>query len=569
MTSQLVDVATYAGPASTTHRSPKGRWRPWLMVAVPTLFLGVLVVWPLTAVMIRSLTGVSWSDAADVVWRARTGRVLAFTLAQAIISVLLTMVCGLPVAYVLARYRFVGRGLVQAIVLVPFVLPTVVVASAFVQVTNRLGLSISDPTVGLVAIVAAHVFFNVAVVVWVVGGYWEQTDDRPREAAAVLGAGPWRQFRSVTLPRLFPVVVSAGAVVFLFSFTSFGVIRVLGGPRRATLETEIYRYAVSRGEFDVAAVLGLIQIVAVAMMAVTSIRWQRRAAAASRQGRNSRSWQRAAGWWPRVQLVAAVGLVFAVVGLPLVVMVEGSLSVSGGTHYGFDHYRALAEGQRLLPVSALRALATSLLFALVAGVVAVVVGLITAWLVSFGGRASRPFEVLSLVPLGVSAVTLGFGYVVGFAAFDLRRSVWLVPLAHAVVGLPFVLASVTPAMRAINPRVREAAAVLGAGPGSVRRLVDWPLVRPAVLVGAGFALAVSIGEFGATSFVARGDDSFTAPMAVFRLISQPGETLQGQALALSVVISALTAGLAASLIGLSRVDWSQLGSRSPLDQEVR
>lgn len=157
----------------------------------------------------------------------------------------------------------------------------------------------------------------------------------------------------------------------------------------------------------------------------------------------------------------------------------------------------------------------------------------------------RVLEAVALLPLGVSAVTLGFGYLLGFTLFDLRRSIWLIPTSHAVIGLPFVLAAVVPALRSINPRVREAAATLGATPAMVRRTVDWPLVRRALATGAGFAAAVSVGEFGATSFLARGDESFTAPLAIFRLLSNPGQQLRGQALALSVVLGLVVAMLAA------------------------
>ena len=179
--------------------------------------------------------------------------------------------------------------------------------------------------------------------------------------------------------------------------------------------------------------------------------------------------------------------------------------------------------------------------------VALVVGVSASIAVTAGGRLGRVLEAMTFVPLGVSAVTLGFGYLVGFAAFDLRQSIWLVPLAHAVVGLPFVVAAMVPTIRSIGPRVREAAGVLGASPTVVWRTIDWPIARRAAFTGAGFAAAVSLGEFGATSFLARGEASFTAPLAIFRLLSTPGAAFRGQALALSVVVGLLVALLAAVL----------------------
>ena len=504
-----------------------------------------MVAWPLVAVLSRSLAGVGPADIAEVLGRGSIRRVLVFTLWQAALSAALTVALGLPIAHALARYRFRGRTALRAFVIVPFVLPTVVVAAAVDTVFDRFGLPV-DPT--LWAVLAAHVFFNLAVVVRIVGGYWARIDRRQAEVAATLGASPLRVFTSITLRNLAPVLAGSYLLVFLFSFTSFGVIRVLGGLRRATIETEIHRYAVSRQEFDVAAVLAALQIVVVLALAVGSAVFQRRYAAVQQLG---------GGAVPvdtlrrRLHLASVVGLVAAVLGVPVAVLVDQSLRAdpaAGSTgRYSLANYRLLTEQIDLLPVSAAQALVTSLVFAAIAAVVACLVGVAAAVTIERGGLIGRALEAVALLPLGVSAVTLGFGYLVGFTVFDLRRSVWLVPVAHAVIGLPFVLAAVVPALRSISPRVREAAATLGASPAVVRRTVDWPLVRRALATGGGFAAAVSLGEFGATSFLARGEGSFTAPLAVFRLLSSPGAQLRGQALALSVVIGLVVAVLAATI----------------------
>ncbi|MEM7337825.1 MAG: ABC transporter permease subunit [Actinomycetota bacterium] len=522
-----------------------------VIALVPVAFLVVFVVWPLVAVGVRSLAGVAPERVLEVAFRSTTRSVVGFTLLQAALSTIVTLVVGLPVAQVLARYRFWGRRVVRVVAVVPFVMPTVVVAGAFIRVFDRVGVVEAR---SLVAIVAAHVFFNVAVVVRVVGGYWADTDRRLEDSARMLGAGPWAVFRWVTLPRLGPALAAATTLVFLFSFTSFGVIRLLGGPARATLETEIFRYAVRRIEFDVAAVLALIQLIAVAALAVISGALQRRVAFVQ-QGRRRSLARPAITWAERVHVGAALLLIAAVVVVPMAAMVEGSFAVGDG--YGLDHYQRLFTRGDLLPVSAGRALLVSLGFAALAAAMAVVVGVAAAVTVVRGGRVGRTLEALTLVPLGVSAVTLGFGYLLAFSLFELRRSIWVVPLAHAVIGLPFVLAAVVPTMRSLDPRLAQAAAVLGARPRTAALTVTWPLIRPAVATGAGFAAAVSIGEFGATSFLARGASSFTAPLAIFRLLSQPGEALRGQALALSVVLGLLVATLTA-IIEWRRADGATL-----------
>lgn len=511
-----------------------------VVLLVPVVFLGVLVVWPLASVLARSLAGVGFDRVFEILGRGSTRSILWFTLWQAAVSAALTLVVGLPIAHALARYSFRGRAALRAVAVVPFVLPTVVVAVAIEEAFGAISIDLDRSTL---AILAAHVFFNVAIVIRVVGGRWSALDRRPEEAARVLGASPWRAFRAATLPRLAPVIGSAAVLTFLFSFTSFGVILILGGPRKATIETEIYRNAIFRQEFDVAAVLSLVQIVVVAVMSLVSSQLQRRFTRQER-GRPRSLQHPTDSTAERLHLGLVVILVAVVIGGPLLGLIASSMQSGQGSDFGLIHYRNLFEPVNLLPVSAAEAVWTSLQFGALAAVVAVVVGVSTAFAVVRSGRVGRVVEMAALVPLGISAVTLGFGYLLAFTVFDLRRSPWLIPVAHAVVGLPFVLASVLPALRAVDHRYRESAALLGARPSLVVRLIDLPLIRRAALTGGGFAFAVSLGEFGATSFLARNDSAFTAPLAIFRLLSQPGDLLRGRALALSVVLGVLVAVIA-------------------------
>ena len=272
------------------------------------------------------------------IWlRRRVNDIAWFTIWQAIASTVLTLAVGLPAASVVARSSARRQRLVRALVTVPFVLPTVVVAGAFTEVFAVAGLD--DGAFRLRhtvwAILIAHVFFNYAVVVRAVGSYWAGLDQRVEEAARVLGAGPWQTFREVTLPRLRPAVASAAAIVFLFSFTSFGVVLILGGPRRATVETEIYRQAVTRVDLETAAALAALQLLAVLALVILSTRLERRRPIVGRGARSSR--RPAALAWRRGNLI--IGLVL--LGGPIGVLVERSFSTGGS--YGLDHYEALGE----------------------------------------------------------------------------------------------------------------------------------------------------------------------------------------------------------------------------------
>lgn len=503
--------------------------------AIPLAFVALFFLFPLAEIVGRGLRSGGGESPWSVLGDPATRAVLWFTVWQALASTALTVVVALPAAYVLGRYDFRGRGLVRAVVTVPFVLPTVVVALAF--------LAILPPGVqrGWAAILVAHVFFNVAVVVRVVGTFWSRLDPRVTEAAATLGAGPLRRFREVTLPLLAPALTAAAAIVFLFSFTSFGIVLILGGPAYSTLETEIYDQAVRVFDLRAAAVLSLVQLICVALAVAVSTRLEGRLAVKGQLRAERDVLRRPRTIRERTVVAASLGGLALFLGLPLAALVERSLAVGGG--HNLDAYRALTEPTAALLATPWVAIVNSLEYASAATAIALAVGGLAAFAIARSHRGrTRLLDGLLMLPLGASAVMLGFGFVIAFdrAPIDFRAAPWIVPVAQALVAIPFVVRIVVPTLRAIDERQREAAALLGAPPARVWREVDLPVALRALAVAAGFAFAISLGEFGATVFLARPDRP-TLPVAIFRFLSRPGELNAAEADALAVVLMVLTA----------------------------
>ncbi|MEG3629009.1 ABC transporter permease [Streptomyces poriticola] len=532
------------------------------LMAGPVAFFAVFFAYPVAAIVARGLrVDGAWQLGRIVEVAAEPGirEVLWFTTWQALASTALTLLIALPGAYVFARLDFPGKQVLRAVVTVPFVLPTVVVGTAFLALVGRGGLLDGlwgvrlDTTVW--AILLAHVFFNYAVVVRTVGGLWSQLDPRQEEAARMLGASRLHAWRTVTLPALGPAVAAAALMVFLFTFTSFGVVQILGGPTFATLEVEIYRQTSQVFDLSTAAVLTLVQFAAVgAVLAVHAWTVRRRESAlrlvdAAVTARRPRG----AGQW--ALLTGVLATVAVLILLPLGVLVERSLGAAG-----LGYYRALTRkdgGAFLVPP--IEAVGNSLQYAVAATAIAVLIGGLAAAALTRrdAGRFVRGFDALLMLPLGVSAVTVGFGFLIALdePPLDLRSSWILVPLAQALVGVPFVVRTMLPVLRAVDARLREAAAVLGASPWRVWREVDLPLVRRALLIAAGFAFAVSLGEFGATVFIARPDNP-TLPVAVARLLGRPGDMNYGQAMALSTILMIVCA---VSLLVLERLRTDRTG----------
>ena len=579
-----------------------------LATAVPLVFLGTFFAWPVLAIVGQGFFpdgALDLSAVADVFSRPRTWRILGLTLAQAVAGTALAVLLGLPGAYVLYRCRFRGRGLVRAFVTVPFVLPTVVVGVAFRALLAEgglLGFLGLDGT--FAAIVAALVFFNYALVVRTVGGLWARLDPRAEQAARALGASPARAFRTVTLPALGPAIASAASMVFLFCSTAFGVVLVLGGIRFGTIETEIWIQTTQFLDLRAAAVLSVVQLVVVAAALTLAGRSRRRQERAlrlrsdneagdrlrlvvrdrptRRERPNSSSASASAsasangalghsrrGLRPGPDLGPALvtaAVVVGLLGLPLAGLVVRSFRTPDGG-WGLANYANLGTtgGANALTVTVWEATANSLRVAVDATVIAVTVGTLVALVVSrrprrrAARRAVSLLDALFMLPLGVSAVTVGFGFLITLdrPPLDLRSSPILVPIAQAVVATPMVVRTVLPVLRAIDPRLREAAATLGASPGRVLATVDGPFLVRGLGLAIGFAFAVSLGEFGATSFLARPDRP-TLPVVIFRLIGRPGAENYGMAMAAAVLLALLTAtvmGLAEKLRTKEASEW--------------
>ena len=537
-----------AGP-----RPGAGERAGWsLAVGLPLAFLTVFFALPVATLVARGLAPGGRPDlggVVEVLARERTWRVIRATLVQATAATAVCVVLGVPGAAVLYRRSFPGRGLLRTVVIVPFVLPGVVVGIAFhalLTAGGPLGGTGLDGTT--TAVVAAMVFFNYGLVVRTVGTMWARLDPRAVEAARTLGASPWRAWRTVTLPSLVPAIASAASVAFLFCATAYGVVLVLGGSGTGTIETEIYILTAQDLDLRAAAVLSILQLVVIAV-ALSAAERARRACQTGLALRLDVPARRLGGGdLPALALTLAV-----VVGLligPIAVLAARSLRRAG--RWTTANYTDLSTtgGRNALRVTVWEAAANSLRVAVTAALIALAVGAAVSLVVSRRPRSrvlARGLALLDAVfmlPLGVSAVTVGFGFLITLARppLALTRSWWILPLAQAVVAVPLVVRTLLPALRAIDPRQREAAAALGAGPGRVLATVDGPHLLRAGGLAAGFALATSLGEFGATSFLAR-PRTPTLPVVLYRLIGSPGAQNQGMGLAAGVVLAAGTAGI--------------------------
>ncbi len=547
----------------------RSRFFTWL---APLVFLGLFFFLPFARILAVGMDFTSLRAS----FFGETFNILLFTFGQAILSTLLTLLLGLPLAFLFARYNFPGKGILRALTAIPFMLPTVVVAAGFNALlgsngwVNILTKNTNLPPVVFVgtlwAILAAHVFYNTTVVIRLVGNAWAALDIRLTDASRALGADPFQTLWRVTLPLLRPAIYAASLLVFLFDFTSYGVILILGGPKFVTLEVQIYIQALYMLNMPAASLLSLLQLLCTLAFSVLYNRYTNRAVAPLKP---RAAWANLRAPKQRAEKLFLAGMVtvllifFALPLLALPIRSVTRLEAERASHstetqapgLTTAYYSELFLNRRdsIFHVPPVQAALNSLTYASLTVLLSLLLGFPAALALARPGRFEKAIDPFLMLPLGASAVTLGLGYIVTFnhplpffGNASLLTSPLLIPLAHTTIALPFVIRNLQTALATIPQRYREAAAVLGASRWQIWRTIDWPIISRATVSAGAFAFTVSLGEFGAASLLARPEYP-TLPTAIFLFLSHPGPLNYGQAMAMATLLMLFT-GLGIFLI---------------------
>ncbi len=514
-----------------------------LLWLAPILFLLIFFFQPLARIIALAFGASAFTQKNfQIIFSVTT-----FTFYQAILSAILTFILGLPAAVLFSRFDFRGKSLLRALTAVPFMLPTVVVAAAFNSIFAQHGFFsfIIHPS-PFILILLAHVFYNTTIVIRIVGAALSRLDPKLEGAARSLGADTFHVWKDVILPILRPSLFAAALLVFMFDFTSFGVILLLGGSNFSTLEVEIYLRVLKLPNLPLAALLSVVQLI---FTIIFSIVYSRAVNHTSTQtaprfsiARKPKTLQEYIFVFTGYCLLITFFLL-PLISLPIrsLARLEADRGQRGEVQYGFttDYYRELFINRRgsLFYVPPIQAAANSLGYASLTVLLSLALGYPAAYALAKPTRLEKFLDPLIMLPLGASAVMLGLGFIITFGRA--LASPIFVPLAHTLIALPFVIRTLQPAIASIPNRLRESASMLGASPLRVWQTVDFPILSRATLSAATFAFTVSLGEFGATLLLTRPEYP-TIPIAIQRFLSQPGGLNYGQAMAMATLLLALT-----------------------------
>ncbi len=514
-----------------------------------------------------------------------------FTILQACLSTFLTLVIGLPGAYYFARYDFIGKKYLRALLTVPFVLPPIVVLIGFISLFGSEGIAkdfivfigqffifqtekpetLFDPILfpefsifsyniripGLpIGILLTHAFYNIPIVIRLGSATLEQRDPELDDIAETLGSRGFHRFRRLFITQVLPGLLASGFLTFFYCFTSFAIVLYFGGVRYQTLEVKIFKLSrdYSRREYlNFASGLAIIQILVCIFLLVTYY-YLLKDAITKKAARTDqaptlslfRNYQISV----RTKILFLLYLIFITLFLlsPLISIFYESLFDNG--HLTFSAYETLLKDDKLgLQTSPRKMVENSLSYAFITLIIATIIGVFSASAIFHLKRTNHHktaliYSILFLAPIATSGVTLGLGMLRLFGSENLYyHGSFFIVLTHILVAIPFVNRAVNSAYEKVDPDLIEVSQTLGANRLRVFVRVELPLLFPGIVAAAVFAVAISFGEFGASYFIgATQPNQATMVVGIYQLL-RPGGLQLSAAMASILIIICVTSFL--------------------------
>ncbi len=476
----------------------------------------------------------SWFDSLNENYISQG--VLTFTITQAIFSTIFTLVIGIPIAWQLGRYSWKFEPLIKAILTMPFVMPSIIVAMGFLQIVGNNGLDIrNDSSTWLITLIIAHAWFNVALVIRFCEPVLSNLSPNYLEQIKLLPGGETslKRFRNLWVPIMAPSVIAAACMTFIFSFTSFALVKwiTVGDKTLESMMADIgssagiSNYMINHNEIILGAAIIQFCVLGTLLWLVAAIQQkrQKRFIQASDdivKERNNRGW-----------MVIGPAIFFALI--PLIIVTISSFRIRKSDRYGttydwnFSAWEYAFSNNYSL-ASANEAFMNSLGYAALTLCVAVPIGYMLASTISTieikKPLLGKLLDVLVMIPFAVSSVMIGLGVMLGMIKIDAQffYSLWFTPIiAHVMITTPFVVRILLSGQRSISAKFDECGRVLGLS--DIERFVKikLPMMKNSIFIAGIFTIAMSLGEFGASWVVTRNSDWITLPILIDTLRGVP------------------------------------------------
>ncbi len=507
-----------------------GALRSSLML-IPFILLIGFLVYPVAIVLIQGLLQPTGSSFQEVVGSSLTQRIILFTVGQALVSTMVAMVLGVPGAFVLTKLQFRGKNTTRALMTVPFILPPIVVVVGFLEVFGPGGIidsilmallgsdtSMFNIATGYIGIILAHAFYNAPLFILMVSASLERLNPDIEEMAQIHGATFTQRLRRIIVPHIRISILAASILTFLFSFMSFPIVLALGEGSFMTIEVQIWN-AFRFFDYGEAASLAIIQLLITMTLAYAYIRTGVREREVTGRTSYVRTVNIADLSTPtKILLIVYSSILLILLVGPILAIIRSAV-YDPNTHVltlrGFESLLNPGMDGGLIPM------VNSLFYASLATVFSVILGLLLVFSQQSKMRLIPDLtSMVTLLPLGVSAITIAYGLMIAIAVpLGLSTNPWpLIVVAQTLIGVPFSVRAIEITRSKIDPAILEQAESLGASALHRVFFVELPLLAPGILVAGFFSFAMAIGEMSATIFLAR-PENFTLAIIIYRYLS--------------------------------------------------
>ncbi|MHA1910242.1 MAG: ABC transporter permease [Candidatus Kariarchaeaceae archaeon] len=490
----------------------------------PLLWITLFTVYPFIAIVSNGIDegfGETFSTLNELISSSLFLKIVRFTFLQAFLSMLATLVLGIPLGLIFARYTFYGKTFLRSLFTLPFVLPPVYVVLGFTLFFDTYGwfgdfintvFHVRPPldyfSRGLSGIITAHMFYNIPIVMNFVASDVQKIPQTIEESAKTLGSTRMHYYRKVVFPLITPAIITSGLLAFSYSFLSYAIILGLGHFKHFTLETQIQFYYDNNLSTwaSLTALIQFVQIVIILIVGSIAIsKLKSKLAISDTKGETvhpkklSLNEKKSYVIFSFLTLIAIldVGPMIAVV-LRSLTSPEGTISIAA---YQEIFSSTIDERLGIVPYYTLintlyMAIASTLLTFIITLVALLLSGQLTK-------RKQSIYQSYLLLPITMSSITLGLGMLLAFNKTNwFNTNTWLVLIfTYSTISLPFMLRAFDNALQAIDPEVVEASRMLGRGHLDTFLTVQLPLIKNGLIVGIAFSMAITFGEFAATNFL--------------------------------------------------------------------
>jgi len=462
---------------------------------------------------------------------------MGFSFIQALLSTTICLFVGLPIGFFFAKYEFKGKKIILNLLTIPFVLPPIVVLLGFIVSygeggwINSIWKGITGSENVLISIfgtfegiVLAHVFYNLSVIIRMTIPAWQSLDLEQVEVSKTLGASRWRIFWKIIFPQIINYLISSALLVFIYTFNSFAIVLYLGEVRFQTLEVRIYKLMKASLDFSGGASLAFLQLILNTIIIILYLLFERKTrqmAVGREKGLQKEKltfsrydWKKNLSLIGLILLVLIIGIFTFAPILAVIIISFTPFASDISPFYGYAQLFSF-EYNPLLNNSPLRLLLNTLLFALAATIITLLLSLMIVFVLRNRYQSIKRYQrsisesfisYMIILPMATSSITLALGLFLLFNNTSLYlNAVWFfIIMAHVLISVPFATRSIMASYNRIDVELLNVASTLGASRLRVFRKIEFPLILRGIIVGGIFSFAISLGEFGATNFLVRG-----------------------------------------------------------------